>query len=491
MKKLLVILLGLIGVLALTMQVSADTTTQAISGVQSAQENGCVDAIGIFTANDCSYNGVNRWWPIVTGYDPDPSTLTEEDVTPPIQITAYIADRADRFWIGPLANQMYYNTGDSPISNGTSPAVGDNKAELGLSGQISIDNQDTPDGSDDLISGVIVIAAGTRNVLTGQGDDSRVEESWSTLTQTLAPTPVDSATPNPMGGFDYVIASRGMPDILQPTGLNNQVYPSEIASSPILNPAASGWVAPDSQGRSVASFECEPENPTMVTASWNTRRDRIRLGATYGASCADPDSNNIGVTTTGVFTDWSCVKVDGSACPNNPAILGVPSGNPGYQNLLIALSTDAGGHIVSSNAFYTNEYQVLQFLFGFSTPYEAWDGGTLTMAGTGQVVVGDVRVQSNINVKSGGLVPVVLYSNDSLDATQVTNITFGPATVAIAHKAPHISDENGDGLDDLVMHFSQNETGIACGDTSAILNAETDDGLPFSATATINVVGCM
>jgi hypothetical protein len=389
---------------------------------------------------------------------------------------------------------MYYETGNTPIDNGTFPAVGDNKAELGLSGQISIDDNDTADGSDDLISGQIVIAAGTRNVLTAQGNLSRVEESWSSLTQTLAPTAVDSATANAMGGFDYVIASRGMPDRLQPQGSNNGPYPSEIASSPILNPAVSGWVSPDSQGRSVANFECVPENPTQVLVNWNTRRNRARAEATYGAPCADPSSNNVGATTTGVFADWSCVRVNGNpVCQNNGAILGVPAGNPGYENLLIALSTDAAGHIVSANAFYTHQYQVLQALFNFSTPYEAWDGGELTMAGIvqdGSLLVRPSGGSPDINLKSRGGVPVVLYSNDNLDATQVTNVTFGPAMVGKAHNNAHISDQNGDGILDQVFHFAQKNTGISCGETTATLSGLTAGGLPFSTTGTINVLGC-
>lgn len=485
--------------LGLALQASADTTNQAISGSQSAQENGCVDAIGIFTANDCSYNGINRWTasfsPAV--YDPDISGWTEEDT--PAVVDAYVTpDRPDRTWIGPLANQMYYATGDSPISNGTAPAVGDNKVALGLSGQIAIDDRNTPSGADDLISGTIAIAPGTRNVLTGQGDNSRVEESWASLTQTLAPTAVDSATGNGMGGFDYVIASLGMPDTLQPDGIkNNQPYPSEIASSPIETPTAvSGWLAPDSLGRSVATFECFPEVPTPVNVTWNARRMRLRISSHLGADCADPSSNNIGATTTGEFTGYSCREFDGSACRINGAILGTPGnfftppGNPGYQNVLIAISTNAAGEIVSSNAFYTHEFEVLQALFQFDTPAEAWDGGTLALAGTGAVVVSAAEVQSTVNVKSNGVIPVVLFSNDTLDATQVSNITFGPAGVGIAHNTAHVSDENGDGVDDLVMHFRQKDTGIACSDTSAILHAETVDGLPISATSTINVVGC-
>ena len=157
------------------------------------------------------------------------------------------------------------------------------------------------------------------------------------------------------------------------------------------------------------------------------------------------------------------------------------------------MSTDAGGHIVSSFAFYTHQFEVLQALFGFDTPYEAWDGGTLTMAGL--VQDGSLRVRPSggspdVNIKSGGGVSVVLYSNDNLDATQATNLAFGPAGAGIMHPAAHVSDVDGDGLDDLTMHFQQRNTGLACGDTSATLTGETGDGYAFSTSATVNVVGC-
>jgi len=490
--------------LGLALQASAGTTTQAISGSQSAQENGCVNAIGLFTANDCSYNGVNRWWTGSPTYDPDPIAEGWGEDDTPATVDAYISDRPDRVWIGPLANQMYYAVGDSPFTQDPLeiPAVGDNKISVGLSGQLTIDDNDSPDGADDLISGVIIIGAATRNVLTGAAPSSRAEESWSSLTQTLDPTAVDSATPNAHGGFDYVIASRGMPDVLQPDGgKNNEPYPSEIASSPIETPVAvSGWVAPESQGRSVANFECQPESPTPVAVTWNSRQGRIRIGSTLGAPCADPASNNVGATTTGELADYSCLAYDPTKdCPKNPAVLGAPAtfftpaGDPGYQNLLIKVSTDASGHIVSSFAFYTHQYQVLQGLFGFSTPYEAWDGGTLTM--TGAVQAGSLRVRPSggspdVNIKSGGGVSVVLYSNENLDATQAMNLAFGPGGAGIMHSAPHVSDVDGDGLDDLVMHFRQRNTGLACGDASATLTGETGDGQPFSTTATVNVVGC-
>ena len=233
----------------------------------------------------------------------------------------------------------------------------------------------------------------------------------------------------------------------------------------------------------------------MVTASWNSRRNRVRVTSVLGAPCADPSLNNIGATTTAVIDNWSCVPHPAATgCPLfNGALLGGIASNPGYQNLLLSVSTDAGGHIVSSNAYYTNEYKVLGFLFGFNVEWEAWDGGELVMGGVAQADSLRVRPSGgspDINVKSGGNVSVVLYSHDNLDATQISNIAFGPGQAGLAHAAPHPQDMNGDGVDDLVMHFKQRDIGASCGDTTATLSADTAGGYPFSATAAINVVGC-
>jgi hypothetical protein len=485
------ITLALTGALLLGVNAQAGTVTRSFLGDQSAQENGCVDAIAIFTVNDCSYGGVNRWWSGPATYDPALSNFVAPYLTPPYvlpqMITATLTDNPGRTWIGPLANHMYYNTGSSPFSNGfprTDPAVGDNKARLKLSGSLTIDDSDTADASDDLISGTIIIGPGTRNVLTGQAANSRVEESWTSLTQTFAATAVHSATPNANGGFDYVIASRGMPDTLLPAGLNDQPYPSEIASSPIVA-SNSGWAAPEPQGRGVASFECLPQTPTQVLASTNAARTRLLLNSTYGAPCADPSQQNIGIRTTGVLVGWSCVTYSGTgSCPNNEAIIG--KGPPGIDNLLLAVSTDASGDIVSAEAKYAYEYPVLGFLFRFSGP-EGWDGGMMQF-NSPKLRVRPSGGSPDVNLKSGGSVSVVLYSNSNLDATTVTNLMMGAATEA--HATIHPEDLDGDGLLDAVLHFPQKNIGLSCGDTTATLNGQTPDGRSFSATGAVNVVGC-
>jgi hypothetical protein len=280
-----------------------------------------------------------------------------------------------------------------------------------------------------------------------------------------------------------------MPGILQPDGLkNDQAYPAEVASTPADGIA--GWTGPESNGVGVSIMDCDPESPTPIKLKW--KGGAVKFGSHLGAACADPTQLNIGATTTGVFTGYSCQTIAGGECPSNGAILNskpsffTPAGIPGYQNLLIAVSTDAGGHITSSFAFYTHEYEVLQGLFGFDTPYEAWDGGTLTLAGAVQA---DSLVVNTINVKSNGVIGVNLYSIGAFDATQATDVTFGTAT-DIKHNAAHVGDLNGDGVDDITMHVRNKDAGVACGDTTVSLTGNTGGGDPFSTPAAIVLAGC-
>jgi outer membrane protein assembly factor BamB len=97
-----------------------------------------------------------------------------------------------------------------------------------------------------------------------------------------------------------------------------------------------------------------------------------------------------------------------------------------------------------------------------------------------------------INPKSNGIIPVAILTTDTFDATTVDplSVRFGPKEAQEAHGKGHIEDVNQDGEPDLVLHFSTQETGIACGDTSASLTGETGDGEPIQGSDTIKTVGC-
>lgn len=99
---------------------------------------------------------------------------------------------------------------------------------------------------------------------------------------------------------------------------------------------------------------------------------------------------------------------------------------------------------------------------------------------------------NSINPKSEGVIPVAILSTDTFDATTVdpSTVKFGPDEASVAHRGGHREDVNGDGKKDLVLHFPTQDTGIACGDTSASLNGKTFSGQAIAGSDSIRTVGC-
>ncbi len=85
----------------------------------------------------------------------------------------------------------------------------------------------------------------------------------------------------------------------------------------------------------------------------------------------------------------------------------------------------------------------------------------------------DIAVQGNACKKGNGSVPVQVLSTPDFDATtlDVTTLTFGGATER--HGKLHLDDVNGDGLDDVVLHFRGKDIGVACGDPVPFNGATT------------------
>jgi hypothetical protein len=97
---------------------------------------------------------------------------------------------------------------------------------------------------------------------------------------------------------------------------------------------------------------------------------------------------------------------------------------------------------------------------------------------------------NSINPDAGGFVAVAILTTSiaagdaadfyALDVDPST-VMFGPAGAVIARDAK-VKDVDGDGDDDLILHFKISDTGIACGDTEATLTGETFSGDSIEGT---------
>jgi hypothetical protein len=88
------------------------------------------------------------------------------------------------------------------------------------------------------------------------------------------------------------------------------------------------------------------------------------------------------------------------------------------------------------------------------------------------VVTIDIKPGSfpnSINPKSKGKIPVAILTTDAFDATTVdpTTVLFGATGTEAAPVQSALEDVDGDSDTDMTLHFNVQNTGIACGDTSA------------------------
>jgi hypothetical protein len=121
---------------------------------------------------------------------------------------------------------------------------------------------------------------------------------------------------------------------------------------------------------------------------------------------------------------------------------------------------------------------------------------TLTITPDVVTVVLDIKPHSSrnrLNPTSARTMSVAILTTPTFDATTVDpfRVRFGPQGATEVHNRGHRRDVNGDGALDLVLHFTIQETGIACGDTSVSLTGETFDGRKIQGSDTITTVRCL
>jgi len=93
----------------------------------------------------------------------------------------------------------------------------------------------------------------------------------------------------------------------------------------------------------------------------------------------------------------------------------------------------------------------------------------------------------NINLKNKGVIPVAILTTATFNATTMnpSTVCFGDAEDASQrdcteiHGTRHITDVDGDGDLDLLLHYETNQTGIDLGDTRACLTGKTFGGIAY------------
>jgi VCBS repeat-containing protein len=93
-----------------------------------------------------------------------------------------------------------------------------------------------------------------------------------------------------------------------------------------------------------------------------------------------------------------------------------------------------------------------------------------------------------INIDSKGRTPVAILTNEGLDATDVdvSTVRFGPGQAIPVHYA--IEDIDGDGDDDMILHFNTQELGLTEDDVKATLSGETTEGAYFTGTDSVKII---
>ena len=99
--------------------------------------------------------------------------------------------------------------------------------------------------------------------------------------------------------------------------------------------------------------------------------------------------------------------------------------------------------------------------------------------------------QNNINLKGNQPISVAVLSTVTFDATSldVSTIIFGPDDAQEIHSTIHTDDVNKDGINDALLHFNVQDTGMDDSTTELCLSGETTDGTFVEGCDTVNPVG--
>jgi len=161
---------------------------------------------------------------------------------------------------------------------------------------------------------------------------------------------------------------------------------------------------------------------------------------------------------------------------------------------LADLARDASGNVFVAGLTSSSDYPTTAG--AYDTTFSASDLFVSKISGDlASVIIVSIDIKPGsfpnaINPQSRGKIPVAILTTSSFDAGTVDSgtVTFGPDDAPATHSA--MEDVDGDGDLDLLLQFNTQETGIACGQTSAILHGQTLAGVPIEGSDSIVTVPC-
>ncbi|MFX0133498.1 MAG: TolB family protein [Candidatus Hodarchaeota archaeon] len=100
---------------------------------------------------------------------------------------------------------------------------------------------------------------------------------------------------------------------------------------------------------------------------------------------------------------------------------------------------------------------------------------------------------NSLNLGSNGNIPVAIFSTSNFDATTVDPLTVTLAGASLKLKGKGIpmssfEDVNGDSLLDIVVHVDTTALELSEGDTEALLEGQTYDGMPIKGKDTVRII---
>jgi len=112
-----------------------------------------------------------------------------------------------------------------------------------------------------------------------------------------------------------------------------------------------------------------------------------------------------------------------------------------------------------------------------------------------RLILIDIRPRSDanrINPSSAKDINVAVFSSKDFDATSIdlNTVRFGATGTEAAPVHVARRDVDGDGDRDMVVRFQIQDTGIKCGDTSAVLTGQISGGPSIIGSSPIQTVQC-